>query len=147
RLAVGAFAALAIALVALASLAAGSEHPALLASRGLSIAMIGLTVTGLHQLARREHDLLRLALIDPLTGVFNRRSFLEFSGKEEARTRRGGHQFAVLMLDIDHFKQINDRFGHPAGDQVIKTLADICARTLRPSDVVARYGGEEFVVN
>jgi len=79
--------------------------------------------------------------------VFNRRSFLEFASKEEARTRRGGHQFAVLMLDIDHFKRINDTFGHPAGDGVIKALADICARTLRPSDIIARYGGEEFVVN
>jgi diguanylate cyclase (GGDEF)-like protein len=147
RRVLGAFAALAIALVVAAGLAGGALVPEALASRALSVAMIGLTIGCLDRLGGRERDLLRLALIDPLTGVFNRRSFFEFSGKEEARTRRGGHQFAVLMLDIDHFKQINDGFGHPAGDQVIKTLADICGRTLRPSDVIARYGGEEFVIN
>jgi diguanylate cyclase (GGDEF)-like protein len=90
---------------------------------------------------------LRRALIDPLTGVFNRRSFFEFSEKEAARARRGGSMLAVLMADIDHFKRINDNHGHPAGDAVIKELAEVCGRTLRPSDILARYGGEEFVVS
>jgi diguanylate cyclase (GGDEF)-like protein len=138
---------LAVTLVAFATLAAGTLTAAVLAGRALSVGMIALAIGCLDRLGRHEHELWRLALVDPLTGVFNRRSFFEISGKEEARTRRGGHQFAVLMVDIDHFKQINDRFGHPAGDQVIKTLAEVCARTLRPSDVIARYGGEEFVIN
>ena len=118
-----------------------------LITRALSIALVWLTCVCLAWVSGRERELLHLALLDPLTGVFNRRSFLEFSGKEEARTRRGGSQFAVLMLDIDHFKRINDQYGHPAGDGVIKALADVCTRTLRPTDMIARYGGEEFVIN
>ena len=123
------------------------DQGAAFATRALSVGLVALVAVGLARISGREHELVRLALVDPLTGVFNRRSFIEFASKEEARTRRGGHQFAVLMLDIDHFKRINDRFGHPAGDAVIKALADVCARTLRPSDIIARYGGEEFVIN
>jgi diguanylate cyclase (GGDEF)-like protein len=118
-----------------------------LLTRALSIALVWLAGVYLARISGREHELMQLALLDPLTGAFNRRSFLEFSGKEEARTRRGGDQFAVLMLDIDHFKRINDQYGHPAGDAVIKALADVCTRALRPTDVIARYGGEEFVIN
>jgi diguanylate cyclase (GGDEF)-like protein len=117
------------------------------AGRLLSVAMVSLAAIAMIRLSGHERRLRREALIDPLTGVFNRRSFLEFSSKEEARTRRGGKTFAVLMVDIDHFKRINDTYGHPAGDVVIKELADVATRVLRPSDVLARYGGEEFVIN
>jgi len=137
----------AILLIVGASVRLGQADHDALAARVVSIALVSLVVIGLDKISGRERELLRLALVDPLTGAFNRRSFLEFAGKEEARARRGGNQFAVLMIDIDHFKRINDTYGHPAGDCVIKSLADICARTLRPSDVIARYGGEEFVVN
>ena len=137
----------AVVLIGGASVRLGRADHDALAARAVSIALVSLLAVCLGKISGRERELLRLALVDPLTGAFNRRSFFEFAGKEEARARRGGNQFAVLMIDIDHFKRINDTYGHPAGDSVIKSLADICARTLRPSDVIARYGGEEFVVN
>ena len=115
--------------------------------RALSILIVSITAMALSRFSGLERKLRRQALIDPLTGVFNRRSFLEFAVKEEARTQRGGKNFAVLMIDIDHFKRVNDIHGHPVGDAVIKELADVATRTLRPSDVLARYGGEEFVVS
>ena len=115
--------------------------------RALSILMVSITAIALAKFSELENKLQRQALIDPLTGTFNRRSFMEFASKEEARTHRGGNNFAVLMLDIDHFKRVNDVHGHPAGDAVIKELADVATRTLRPSDVLARYGGEEFVIS
>jgi diguanylate cyclase (GGDEF)-like protein len=147
RYALAAFWLFAILLIVGASARLGQADRDALAARAVSIALVSLIVICLGRISGRERELLRLALVDPLTGAFNRRSFLEFAGKEEARARRGGNKFAVLMIDIDHFKRVNDTYGHPAGDRVIKSLADICARTLRPSDVIARYGGEEFVVN
>jgi len=138
---------LASVLIVGAALQLGETGRDALGARGLAIVLVSLLSIGLARVSGRERELRRLALVDPLTGAFNRRSFFEFAGKEEARARRGGNQFAVLMIDIDHFKRINDAYGHPVGDSVIKSLADICSRTLRPSDVIARYGGEEFVVN
>jgi diguanylate cyclase (GGDEF)-like protein len=109
--------------------------------------MVSIAAVALIWLSAHERRLRREALIDPLTGVFNRRSFMEFSVREEARANRGGNTFAVLMVDIDHFKRVNDTYGHPAGDTVIRELAAVASRTLRPSDILARYGGEEFVVS
>jgi diguanylate cyclase (GGDEF)-like protein len=114
---------------------------------GAAIALVSLTALGIKALSAREHRLRMQAYIDPLTGVLNRRSFLELSGKEESRGRRRDYELAVLMVDIDHFKRINDAYGHGCGDAVIRALADICSRALRPSDIVARYGGEEFVIS
>jgi diguanylate cyclase (GGDEF)-like protein len=113
----------------------------------VAIALVSLTALGIKALSAREHRLRLQAYIDPLTGVLNRRSFLELSGKEEARGRRRDYELAVLMVDIDHFKRVNDTYGHGCGDAVIRALADICSRALRPSDLVARYGGEEFVIS
>ena len=115
--------------------------------RALSLVMVSITAAALVKLSEHERGLRWDALVDPLTGVFNRRSFLEFSAREEARARRVGTNFAVLMIDIDHFKRINDTYGHHVGDTVIKELAEISTRMLRPSDILARYGGEEFVVS
>ena len=89
---------------------------------------------------------LQLAVIDPLTGLFNRRYALNHLDNIAARAQKTGHSFAVLMLDLDHFKDVNDRFGHKAGDQVLVTLANRLQVNLRAMDLVARIGGEEFLV-
>jgi diguanylate cyclase (GGDEF)-like protein len=115
-------------------------------NRGFSIVVIVVTAIAMNKLAEYEHRLLIESMTDPLTGLLNRRYFTELSRKEETRSRRHGLAFSVLMLDIDHFKKINDTYGHPIGDLAIKALAEICAKALRPHDILARYGGEEFVL-
>ncbi len=88
----------------------------------------------------------RLATTDPLTGLPNRRSFLETLRGELDRSNRYGRPFAVVMLDLDHFKRVNDDYGHTAGDEVLKTLADVLRPAIRRTDVLARIGGEEFAI-
>ena len=95
---------------------------------------------------RREKDLRRLASIDPLTGVGNRRSLMERAGREWQRATRFGQPLALLMLDIDRFKRINDAHGHATGDRAICLVARTCVEAVREIDVVGRYGGEEFVL-
>ncbi len=86
----------------------------------------------------------RLSETDGLTGISNHRHFVELLGQEAERSRRVGRPLSLIMLDIDDFKRINDRYGHPAGDAVLTRVAQLVAGLLRRSDVVARYGGEEF---
>jgi two-component system cell cycle response regulator len=94
-----------------------------------------------------NHERLKLAgLTDMLTGVHNRRYFEHRSQIEVSQARRYQHDLACLFLDLDHFKTINDRFGHAAGDAVLQGIAHIIQPQLRAGDTVARYGGEEFVV-
>jgi diguanylate cyclase (GGDEF)-like protein len=144
---VAGFAALSIALIVLGySLDPEDDFWDGLSNRTFSIVMVVLTSVSLHRLATSERQLMLRALTDPLTGVFNRRTFLEMSGKEEMRARRRGSPTSVLMMDIDHFKRVNDTYGHPVGDLVIKTLAETATKVLRPTDILARYGGEEFIV-
>jgi two-component system cell cycle response regulator len=96
------------------------------------------------QLKERHKD---LAARDGLTGLYNRRSFDELLAQVVAREdRRPQGGFALLMLDLDHFKKLNDTFGHPAGDAALKHAALTLNRRLRKNDVLARYGGEEFTV-
>ncbi|HMV26882.1 MAG TPA: GGDEF domain-containing protein [bacterium] len=83
---------------------------------------------------------------DPMTGAVNRRGFMPLLEQEFFRHRRIGHSLALLMMDIDHFKSINDTYGHPTGDQVIRMLANTCEKFSRQTDTVARLGGEEFAV-
>lgn len=91
-------------------------------------------------------ELRRLATSDPLTGVPNRRHFEERSAEIIAARQAGsGHGVAVLMIDVDHFKRINDSHGHPAGDEVLKIVARRCREALRDRDLFARFGGEEFI--
>jgi diguanylate cyclase (GGDEF)-like protein len=85
------------------------------------------------------------ASVDPLTGLFNRRGFSEAAARMIAREERAGRPVTVLIFDIDHFKSVNDRFGHPAGDEVLKLFALVLTRTLRVTDIIGRIGGEEFV--
>jgi len=88
----------------------------------------------------------QLAITDPLTELFNRRHLFELGEREMMRAKRFGRPLAALMLDIDHFKQVNDRFGHAAGDEVLRRLGKILREHVREIDVVGRYGGEELVV-
>ncbi len=85
------------------------------------------------------------ALTDPLTGIYNRRGLFQMGDFELARARRMNRPFSLLMFDIDHFKKINDEYGHPAGDEILRGLAERCRHGLRGEDVLCRYGGEEFV--
>ncbi|QHN04664.1 GGDEF domain-containing protein [Granulicella sp. WH15] len=86
------------------------------------------------------------ASTDSLTRVFNRRYFLKWCEQEQGRSRRSGSSFSILMVDIDHFKQINDTFGHSAGDTMICTVIEKMQDAVRGIDVIGRWGGEEFVV-
>lgn len=94
----------------------------------------------------RVSSLERDASTDPLTGIFNRRYLDRRLADEFAAARRYELPLAVLMLDIDHFKRVNDTYGHPAGDQVLVELAREVFRQLRETDVFVRYGGEEFMI-
>jgi diguanylate cyclase (GGDEF)-like protein len=88
----------------------------------------------------------QLARTDALTGIANRRYLFEVGARELSRARRFSHPLSALVLDIDHFKQINDTHGHATGDQVLQALARVCQKHVRDIDIVGRYGGEEFVI-
>ncbi|MFN2235665.1 MAG: diguanylate cyclase [Anaerolineales bacterium] len=96
--------------------------------------------------ARLFYEVQQLAIIDDLTGIFNRRYLLELSDREFRRAQRFGRNLSLVMMDIDHFKQVNDTFGHAVGDEVLKALAERCQHNIRNVDVLGRYGGEEFVI-
>ncbi len=96
--------------------------------------------------AKLRHMLERLAATDPLTGVFNRRMFRELCEREVARSLRSGEPFSLLVADLDHFKQVNDRHGHLVGDEVLRAISECIQSELRASDILGRWGGEEFVV-
>lgn len=92
------------------------------------------------------HDSLRLAMIDPLTGLYNRRFAQGRLAAIAEGSRRDGRAFAVMIIDLDRFKDVNDRFGHAAGDDVLLGVAQRLAGLIRPGDLLARIGGEEFVI-
>jgi diguanylate cyclase (GGDEF)-like protein len=96
--------------------------------------------------ARLVAELSQMARTDWLTGLHNRRYFFEVAGRELERVRRAESALAVLMLDLDRFKEINDTFGHQAGDKILLAVADTLRAQLRTADVPARFGGEELVV-
>ncbi|GMU54839.1 MAG: hypothetical protein AMXMBFR33_39850 [Candidatus Xenobia bacterium] len=91
-------------------------------------------------------DMYRSANLDGLTGVLNRRSFMSRLSEELSAARRHRTEYSLALLDVDHFKKVNDQHGHPAGDAVLVELAHRLKETLRAEDLVGRYGGEEFVV-
>ena len=97
-------------------------------------------------LANAVDELARLARTDGLTQLNNHRTFQERIVQEVRRSERSQSPLTILMIDVDYFKTYNDTHGHPAGDKVLKTLAEIMMRSLRNTDVVARYGGEEFAI-
>ena len=98
------------------------------------------------QLKRSNQLLLELSNTDPLTGLFNRRYFMGALEKEFQRAQRKCGPLTLAILDIDHFKRVNDKYGHPQGDQVLMSLAAVVQGELRRYDIIARYGGEEFII-
>jgi diguanylate cyclase (GGDEF)-like protein len=98
------------------------------------------------QLREVSAELDRLARTDALTGIANRRALFDLLGVEFRRSRRYGRELSVLMVDLDHFKNVNDRWGHPFGDYVLREIAGLISHSVRESDIIGRYGGEEFAV-
>ena len=90
------------------------------------------------------YEVITLSIRDPLTGLYNHREFFRLLGEEVERARRYGHPLSMLILDLDHFKRINDTYGHPIGDNALRTVAMRIREHLRHVDMAARYGGEEF---
>lgn len=99
----------------------------------------------MYELEEARAEAQRSASTDLLTGVLNRRRFIQVAESILGRASRSGRPVAVILLDIDNFKRINDQYGHRAGDEVLQRIGRLCSATLRPEDQVARWGGEEFV--
>jgi diguanylate cyclase (GGDEF)-like protein len=124
----------------------GVSLPLLIGGVGISLAALLAALIVVWTRNERLQELRREARQDPLTGLKNRRSFEEDLRREMARSRRQGTLGAMLMIDLDHFKQVNDTHGHPAGDRLICEIAAILRRRVRQSDVLARLGGDEFAI-
>jgi len=106
---------------------------------------IQLKIKHLQDELRHRNELLqRLAVTDPLTDLANRRNLMNCLRKEFSRTQRMQTPLSLIMIDLDHFKRINDTYGHQGGDQVLSTIGHLLAESIRPYDIAARYGGEEF---
>lgn len=95
---------------------------------------------------KMEEELMRLATTDPLTGAYNRAKFNELIGREIERARRYGQRLSMIIFDIDHFKQVNDTYGHLVGDEVLKEISDIIRDNIRKIEYLIRWGGEEFMI-
>ncbi len=115
------------------------DAPALLSS-------FAATATAALGNAIQHSEIQRLAIIDPLTGLFNRRALFKAGVREIERARRFRHPLCAIMFDLDRFKDVNDHYGHSAGDQVLQYVAERCTSLVRQMDVLGRYGGDEFTV-
>lgn len=104
--------------------------------------LFGYLVSALHDAL---HSARRQATYDPLTGLLNKRAFAKAAERERKRSQRYGHPLALVFLDLDHFKEVNDVLGHAAGDTVLRRVASVMRADLRDTDVLARMGGDEFV--
>jgi len=120
--------------------------------QGKALRMVG-TLTDIHlrkhmevELRRNQEQLQALASLDPLTNLFNRRTGLTMLEVELARARANGGSFTIGFLDIDGLKQVNDRLGHAAGDELLRSAAKLFQNGVRPNDVVCRMGGDEFMI-
>ncbi|MCX6095034.1 MAG: PAS domain S-box protein [Candidatus Bipolaricaulota bacterium] len=107
--------------------------------------LLGHTAVGVSRL-RLQGELIEQARHDALTGAFNRRYFNEFIAQEVLRASRYKHPIGLLMIDVNRFKEINDRYGHQTGDMVLREIAAVLMHTVRNTDMVVRYGGDEFLV-
>lgn len=101
---------------------------------------------GIRELEEKNRELQLLSVTDRLTGIYNRTRLDQVLTEEHKRASRSGRPFGLILLDVDHFKQINDGFGHPVGDQVLIDVAAILSEGIRATDVVGRWGGEEFLI-
>jgi len=110
------------------------------------LAVLGVAMAGLQTLRRREAQMARLVIQDPLTNVLNARAFAGRLGQELDRNRRYPRPLALMYMDLDNFKVINDTHGHQTGDAVLKLVADAMRTSVRQADVVGRLGGDEFAV-
>jgi diguanylate cyclase (GGDEF)-like protein len=115
-----------------------------LVAHGITLAM-SLGFLLMHR-ERQEQEIERLAMTDSLTGVYNRRTLFELGEKELSRSRRTGSSLSLIILDLDHFKRINDKYGHLGGDAILLRFVEVVRGCLRQSDVLTRYGGEEFCI-
>jgi diguanylate cyclase (GGDEF)-like protein len=95
---------------------------------------------------RSDGEAVRMATIDPLTGAYNRRTFHDIAERELGRARRAGQPFSIIVVDIDHFRPVNEQHGIHTGDEVLRRVADLIRSALRKEDMLVRYGGEEFLV-
>lgn len=123
----------------------------LVLAAGLTISVfvvlyLNASVRHARRLLHANRQISKLAQKDPLTGLFNRRAFNEHLAAAFAASRRGSLSFSVLYFDLDHFKDINDTLGHPAGDRLLQNVAERVRAVVRRTDVVARFGGDEFAV-
>ncbi|WP_077035172.1 GGDEF domain-containing protein [Pelomonas sp. KK5] len=119
--------------------------------RLINLAILLFTLCALVQryfivIVRVQRRLMEFASIDPLTGLFNRRHFMATAAQELARSERYGGSLCVALADLDHFKSINDRFGHEVGDAVLRHVSHLIRNVARNADCVCRWGGEEFIV-
>jgi diguanylate cyclase (GGDEF)-like protein len=110
------------------------------------LAVVGVAITGLSQLRRTQAQLQLLATHDPLTNVLNARAFSNELAQELGRNRRYGRPLALIYLDLDDFKKVNDVHGHATGDAVLRLVADATRSAVRQADIVGRLGGDEFAV-
>ena len=95
---------------------------------------------------RAEAEALRIATMDPLTGAYNRRTFHEIAERELSRVRRAGQPLSIVMIDMDHFREVNEKHGHRVGDIVLQKVAEVVRAAMRKEDMLVRFGGEEFLV-
>ena len=101
----------------------------------------------MHMTIKHQHDRLAyMAMRDQLTGLYNRHYLIDLAQKKICAAKRHHHPLSLIMMDVDHFKLVNDTYGHPVGDEVLKSVAQLMTASNRSEDVVARFGGEEFVI-
>jgi len=112
----------------------------------VAAALLGTFGFVLLQKERAEGEAVRMATMDPLTGAYNRRTFHEIAEREMARARRAGQPLSIIMVDLDHFRPVNEAHGNRVGDEMLQRVADLIRSALRKEDLLVRYGGEEFLV-
>lgn len=113
---------------------------------GLMMELLHKNATLNTQLEEKLEEIVKLSVTDQLTGLYNRRKLLENLRIEMNRLERYEHAFSLIMFDIDHFKNVNDTYGHDIGDHVLIKLSTLVGKMLRESDLFARWGGEEFMI-